>query len=89
MNISILTLVGFVLPPFIDLINSKVASSNLRYIISTVICLVVGVVTNLDKLSSWSDIVANSALIFAEAQSTHKLYYADSGLRTSIQKTLN
>lgn len=81
-----LNLIGFVLPPFIDLLNRKVPNSNLRYLISLAICLVLGALLNWQKLSvgSADGFFMSAGLIFAEAQSVYKLYWGNSGARASL-----
>ncbi len=77
--------IGFVLPPVIDLINKKIANSNVRFGVSLLFCLVVGVVLQLiaGKLS-FNDVPAvlqSAGLVFATAQTTYKLYWKDASLR--------
>ena len=59
-------LAGAIMPPVIDLINSKIAHPTVRYFISISICLVLGAIFNLGKLNP-GDILASGAIIFAAA----------------------
>lgn len=83
---TIQNLIGLVLPPVIDLINSKVASDKVRYFVSMLVCFLVGVLTNLDKLSNMEALLANVAIIFATAQTTYNLYWKKSKVRKTLKK---
>lgn len=74
---------GAVMPPVIDLINRKITNSKIRYVISMVICLVLGTIFNLGELNP-GDILASGAIIFAAAQTVYKTYYYKSDVRAKI-----
>ena len=74
---------GAVMPPAIDLINREIANSNVRFVISMVVCLVLGAIFNLGKLNP-GDILASGAIIFAAAQTVYKTYYYKSNVRAEI-----
>lgn len=74
---------GAVMPPVIDLINRSVASSKVRYVISIVICLILGAVFNFNQLNP-GEILASGAIIFAAAQTVYKTYYYKSDVRAKI-----
>lgn len=74
---------GAVLPPVIDIINSKIANATLRYAISMVICLALGAAFNFGQLNP-GDILASGAIIFTAAQTVYKTYWANSGARTKV-----
>jgi hypothetical protein len=81
------SLIGFILPPFIDLVNKYIANSNIRFVISLVLCLIVGGVAKamsgqLD-FSNVPAILTSAGVIFAEAQITYKLYWKDASLRNN------
>lgn len=88
MELNLTSLVGFILPPFIDLINSRVVDTRLRWVISMAICIALGVVFNLDKLNNVEALLANIGLIFATAQTTFNLYWGKSDQRETLMKTL-
>lgn len=79
-------LIGFVLPPFIDLLNRKVSNSNLRYIISLALCLVISAVLHLNELQlgNAESFFASAGLIFGEAQTVYKLYWEKSEVRDTL-----
>ncbi len=83
-----LELLGFLLPPFIDIINRRIKSSDLRLIVSVVFCSVVGLVVH-GWGHQWDyrdqDAVARSVLaIFGAAQFTFKAFYDESELRNKF-----
>lgn len=79
-------LVGLVLPLIIDLLNRFVPNSNLRYVISLVICLIVAALLNLSaiQLGDSNSFFASFGIIFAEAQSVYKIWWGKSGSRKSL-----
>lgn len=85
MNEIIEIVVGAVLPPFIDLINKRVANSTIRYIFSLLICLIIGVAASWQDLN-WQDVLTSGALVFASAQTVYKTYYKDSKLQATLRK---
>jgi len=81
-------LIGFLLPPVIDLINNRIASSKVKYLISLLISIGLGALVNYDNLYGTSEILGSSAVIFAEAQTFYKLYWENSKPRSAILKRL-
>lgn len=91
MNAQLNGLIGLVLPPVIDLINSKVTDSKVRYLVSMGICIVVGVLLNIGDLTAGSldTVIASVMLVFVSAQSTYNLYWEKSGLRKDMKAKIN
>jgi len=81
-------LIGFILPPFIDLINTRVANSIVRFWISMLFCVAVGVIINLEKIKNPEEFLGSIALVFATAQITYKTYWEKSAPRQELQKRL-
>lgn len=79
-------LIGFILPPIIDLINKRVPKSNLRYIISLLVCLIIAAVLNVKELQfgNSESFLVSFGLIFGEAQTVYKLYWSESKARTNL-----
>ena len=77
-------LIGFILPPVVDLVNKFFSNSTVRLFVSMAICVVVGVAVRLGKIHTLEDLVANSAIIWAEAQITYQIYWKNAGSRTVI-----
>lgn len=82
-------LIGFILPPFIDLINTRIADSRLRYVISMALCLAIGAVIRINELQAGDigTVLKSAGIIFAEAQTVYKLYWEKSKERKTLQKT--
>lgn len=76
--------VGFILPPFIDLINRHIANSTAKFWISMLACVVVALVLNLDKLNSLDELLGKASLIFAQAQIVYKTYWEKSRMREKM-----
>jgi hypothetical protein len=77
-------LVGFILPPVIDLINRKVANAILRFWIAMAVCVLVGVIVHINELNNLENILGSIGVIFAESQIVYKTYWANSGVRDSL-----
>lgn len=78
-------LVGFVLPPVIDFINKKIGDDSIRFMVSAAICIIVGLLLNIDKLGDMNSLLGNIAVVFATAQTTYNLYWKKSTLRKVIK----
>lgn len=91
MNTQLNGLIGLVLPPVIDLINSKVTDSKVRYLVSMGICIVVGVLLNIGDLTagSFEKVIASATLVFASASTTYSLYWEKSELRKDMKAKIN
>ena len=72
---------GFILPPFIDLINRRIANSKVRFWISILACVAVAVVLNLDKINNPDELLGKASLVFAQAQIVYKTYWEKSAIR--------
>jgi len=72
------TIIGAILPPFIQLVNQSVKNSNWRYVISVVACLVIGaVITFINGQLDFTNVLVSAGLIFASAQTTYKLFWSN------------
>jgi len=85
--LDIANLVGFVLPPVIDLINRFIKNSNLRYLVSVLVCLLISGVINFKAVQGGSvdSLLTSFGLIFAEASSVYKLYWDKSAVRENLK----
>lgn len=77
-------LLGFILPPFIDLINQHIIDAKMRFWISIAICLIIATLFNLNKLTDWKNILLLAGAIITEAQIIHKQFWGDSQTRAKI-----
>ena len=78
-------LIGFLLPPIIDIVNSKVSNAKLRLGISIGISFILGAIFvyadgNL-KISSINDVFLTGSAIFVSAHAAYKLYWEKSDIR--------
>ena len=80
-------LIGFILPPLIDLINKKISNSKTRFVVSFLTCVGVGVGMNYGKLNvnSLGEVLGAIGVVFASAQVAYKLYWEKSSLRKRLQ----
>lgn len=85
--IELQNLVGFILPPVIDLINFRVSNTQARFWIAFALCLAISVVLNFNKLTAGDipSLLGSAGIVFSEAQIVYKTYWADSSLRTGLQ----
>lgn len=86
-------LIGFLLPPLIDLINRKIVSSDARFWVSVIVCALVGAGINyidtgfaFESLRAGFDSLSASILVvFGIAQLVYGAVYNDSRLQSSIR----
>ncbi len=76
-------IIGAVLPPVIDFVNKRIANSTWRYVVSMIVCIVIGGLLNLDKLSV-GDVLGSAALVFGAAQTAYKMYWEKSDVRVKM-----
>jgi hypothetical protein len=83
-------LVGFLLPPFVEIINKDVHKEWERFTIAGVCCFLVAIVLHWNDIAMGNPeaVIAYSAIIFAESQTIFKLYFAKSWMRGIIQSKL-
>ena len=62
-----MSFLGIFLPPVIDLINRKVASSDTRFIVSVIVCALFGTLTNFIDSNGWNEYAGWSYAQVAEA----------------------
>lgn len=81
-------LVGFILPPLVEVLNRDVSNPKERLIVSLLTCFVVAVTLHWREIAYGSpeQVLAFSGIIFTESQLTFKLYFADSWAREKIQQ---
>lgn len=80
-------LVGLILPPVIDFINARIKNSQVRWLVSVVVCGLVGFVLNFDKvdLADWAK---STSVVFLSAQTAYKLYWEKSQTRETMVKKI-
>jgi hypothetical protein len=83
---QIQNLIGFILPPIIDMINVNITSSKMKYWVSMLVCVIIGVISNLDKIGNTSELLSNIAVIFTTAQITYHTYWEKSQVRNKLIK---
>lgn len=83
-------LIGLILPPFIDLINTRITNAKVRYAVSLLVAvLVAGVIKFFGGELSWNNagsMFASAGIIFAYAQTVYKLYWEKSATRATLIK---
>jgi len=85
---EIIKFFGFLLPPFIDLINRKIKDSDARFWISAAFCSIVGVAISFIEFGGWApigDIINTIFVVFGMAQLGYKGVYEESKIQTAIR----
>lgn len=85
-----MTLISVLLVPLIDLINARVKDSQLRFWISVLVCIVVGIVINVltfGKFTSVDLIAADILKVFAMVQLVYKGIYEGGNMQAAIRST--
>jgi hypothetical protein len=89
----ILTMLGQVMPNFVDLINRNIANSKVRFWITFAVCTTIGAVINLGILSfhDLKSIALSGLILWGASQAAYKTYYEGSSTQTKIRfsNTLN
>lgn len=83
------SLIGFVLPPVIELVNQKISNPTVKFLVSLVISAAVAVAIKFNELkfASAEEIFSSVALIAVEAQIAYRIYWhKDSPIRQAINK---
>jgi hypothetical protein len=88
MTETISLILGAILPPFIDFLTKKVSDSKIRFGISLVVCILVGVIINYKSFTA-ENILASIALVFTSAQIIYKTYWKESAFRAEENKGQN
>lgn len=72
-------LVGFVLPPAIQLLNKDVPDGRERFILTLIICILTGGVLHFSQLvfGNPDQALGSIALLFSESQVIYRLYFKD------------
>lgn len=81
-------LAGGILPFIIDITNTKITNSKLRYVVSLLICFLIALAMNYNELD-WNNVFESGAIIFTAAQTTYKTYWEKSDLRDMSKKMMN
>jgi len=82
-NTNLLNLIGFILPPLIDLINARINNNQVRFWIALGICVILGTLINY-RAGFGEDLLGNIAIIFAESQIIYKTYWEKSTAREKL-----
>lgn len=84
-----INLIGFLLPPLIDLINRKVADSDARFWISVLVCSLVGIgvefVGNNFVFIGVEAVIESILAMFGIAQLAYKGIYEESKMQHAIR----
>ncbi len=85
-------LIGFILPPGIDIINKYVPNGKVRFLVAFLICVAAGFAVAAPKIfyagGNIVDAFTAIGMVFAEAQVVFNLYYKDSSFRAKLQSNL-
>lgn len=83
-----LGLIGFILPAVIDLINRKIADSDIRFWVSMMFCIVTGTivyfVTTGGTFTGIDDLADQILIIIGQAQLSYQALWSDSNLRAKL-----
>jgi len=86
--LNITNLVGFILPPIIDLINRKIVDPSLRFLVSVGVCAVIGAGLNYMQhgyqFGPIEDVAGDIMVIFGQAQLAYKLAWEKSQPRVTL-----
>lgn len=80
-------LVGFLLPPLIEVLNKQVYNRGERFFVAMVTCAIAAILLHWREIETGNPemVTANFLLIATESQLLYKTYFGDSWLRGYIQ----
>ncbi len=84
-------LIGFLLPPFVTVLNTQVSDSRAKFFMSIFVCLFVALLMNVQKLvtgTTWESvdsIFTSAMLVFSESQVVYRLYFKGSAVEAHIE----
>ena len=85
---EIIKFIGFLLPPFIDLINRKVKNSDAKFWVSVAVSSVLGVGISYVTFGGWApiaEVINTIFVVFGTAQIAYKSVYEESKIQTKIR----
>lgn len=95
---DIQNLIGFILPPLVDMIFKidipwldADGDSKVRMVVSFLACAIVGIVVNINDLRPFNlnQILGNIAIVFTTAQLTYKMYWKNSDAREVLDEKVD
>lgn len=86
-------LLGLLLPAVIDLINRKISSSDIRFWVSVLVCVLVGGFVNyvdtqfqfITLRDGFDSVTATIMIVFGWSQLSYKAIYQDSAMEKAIK----
>lgn len=84
-------LVGFIMPPFVEVLNKDVKKSNERFLVALIACFTVSILLHWNAIAYGTpeQLFTYAGIIFTECMVIFKLYFSDSWLRGTIQDKIN
>lgn len=82
-------LVGFIIPPFVELLNKEVDNERERFIVTLLACMAAGAVLHWSeiKVGSVDQAIQSISIIFIESQVVFKLYFKSSYFRQKLTES--
>ena len=80
-------LVGFLIPPVVEVLNKDVHGANERFLVTVFTCLLAATILHWGELlyGSPEQLLTSAGIIFTESQVVFKLYFQNSWVRWKIQ----
>ena len=84
-------LVGFLMPPIVEVLNKDVKGANERFLVTVFVCLLAATILHWNELiyGSPEQLLASAGIIFTESQVVFKLYFQNSWVRWKIQTKMD
>jgi len=81
-------LVGFILPPIVEVINRDVKTSRERFVVTILVCLFSAILLHWKEIEYGTpeQVALFAGILFAESKLLYKFYFAKSDLRGGIQR---
>lgn len=84
-------LVGFILPPVVEVLNRDIDDQRERFIVSCLVCFFIAAILDWKYLAAGTPeaLIGTFTILFAESQVVFKTYFANSTIRYKISGRLD
>ena len=93
MSQEITGFLGLFLPPVIDIINTKITDSRVRFLASLLVCTILGIIIHSNEIvagvASVEKTIHTITAVFTTAQATYHIYWDKSDARTEMKANIN
>ncbi len=83
-QMSPMDIFGLLLPILISFINAKITNSDLRHLVSLLVCVIFAVAVNYPLINSVQSLVANIGVIFLASNTFYNVWWSKTEMHQTI-----